>query len=44
MKSVFIWTIFSFNTSLKNVYIQSVENCEEDFKVFRKVRDLKDIF
>ena len=32
MKSVFICTIFSFNTSLKNVNIQCVENCEENFK------------
>ena len=35
MKSVFICTIFSFNTSLKNVNIQSVENCEENFKVLK---------
>ena len=34
MKSVFIWTIFSFNTSLKK-HIQSVENCEENFKVLK---------
>ena len=39
MKPVFIWTIFSFNTSLKNINIQSVENCEENFKVLKNCEE-----
>ena len=35
MKPVFIWTIFSFNTSLKNVNIQSVEIVRKILKVLK---------
>ena len=35
MKSLFIWTIFSFNTSFKKINIQNVENCEKNFKVLK---------
>ena len=33
MKSLFIWTI------LKNINIQSVENCEESFKVLKNCEE-----